>query len=83
MRVNVEINEIDVIHQIPVGVIINMVGCHRIAADRPEQLCHYIPTPIVDAEYQRRHPNPSEMLDRMDDEAIIDYLLNKGYNIEM
>ena len=38
---------------------------------------------LIDAEFHARHPNPSEMLDHLDDEAIIDYLINKGYNIEM
>lgn len=37
----------------------------------------------IDEEFQSRHPNPSEMLDFIDDEAIIDYLINKGFNIEM
>lgn len=37
----------------------------------------------IDSEFLARHPNPSEMLDYLDDESIIDYLINKGYNIEM
>lgn len=37
----------------------------------------------IDQEFLQRHPNPSEVLDYLDDEAIMDYLINKGYNIEM
>ena len=83
MRINVDINEIEVLHQIPISNIISILGAHRFASYSPEIFCHYMSTEVVDAEYRRRHPNPSELLDVMDDEAIIDYLLNKGYNIEM
>lgn len=48
-----------------------------------DEILENVPDERIDQEFQSRHPNPSEMLDFIDDEAIIDYLINKGYNIEM
>lgn len=53
------------------------------AAGGLEHLVSYLPDDKIDEEFLHRHPNPSEILDYLDDEAIMDYLINKGYNIEM
>ena len=53
------------------------------AAGGIDEIVENISDADIDQEFLQRHPNPSEILDYLDDEAIIDYLLNKGYNIEM
>lgn len=53
------------------------------AAGGIEEIVSDLSDEQIDREFLTRHPNPSEVLDHLDDEAIIDYLINKGYNIEM
>jgi len=81
--INAQVNEMEVLGQIPFSTVVRFFGPVRIANFMPYEVCSHLPTQVIDTEYRRRHPNPSEMLDVMDDEIIIDYLLNKGYNIEM
>lgn len=53
------------------------------AAGGMSELINDLPDEVIDHEFASRHPNQSELLDRIDDELIIDYLINKGYDIEM
>jgi len=87
------LDEFDVLSNFNCGQIVRHFGTELLdefrfsdlieAAGGVDEIIETVSDEGIDREFLNRHPNPSEILDYLDDEAIIDYLLNKGYNIEM
>lgn len=91
--ISIEVDSTDLITDIPPQDIIRYYGVDICDWLHRNEIIEYLgglsdlaeglDTEQIDSLFMDRHPNPSEVLDYIDDEAIMDYLVNKGYNVEM
>lgn len=91
--ISIEVDSIDLLNDIPPEDVARHYGTDICDWLHRNDLIEYLgglsdlaeelDTDQIDALFMDRHPNPSEVLDYIDDEAIMDYLVNKGYNVEM
>lgn len=92
-NITLTLDEFDVLSNVSCSQVVRHFGTELLdefsfsdlieAAGGIDEIIETVSDEGIDEEFFQRHPNPSEILNYLDDEAIIDYLLNKGYNIEM